>query len=109
MTIKKVFVGGIKAETSDDDLRGYFAPFGNVEQVEIITDKETGKNRGFCFVTFDDYDAVDKIVLKKNHQLLGKKIDVKKAISKEDQNKMGQRSMRGGGGGGTYQKHLKFS
>ena len=96
MTIKKVFVGGIKAETTEDDLRAYFSEFGNVTLVEIIMDKETNKNRGFCFVSFDDYDPVDKVVLKRHHSLLGKKVDVKKAVSKEEQSKMGQRSgMRG--------------
>lgn len=36
--------------------------FGNVEEVEIITDKATGKKRGFAFVTYDDYDPVDRVV-----------------------------------------------
>ena len=62
LTIKKLFVGGIKPETTDSDLRSYFGEFGNIESVDIITDKETGKNRGFAFVLFDDYDPVDKVV-----------------------------------------------
>ena len=39
----------------------YFGTYGAVEKIEIITDKETQKKRGFAFVTFTDYDPVDKI------------------------------------------------
>ena len=44
------------------DLQEYFSQFGNIEEVEIITDKETKKKRGFAFITYDDYDSVDKVV-----------------------------------------------
>ena len=38
-----------------------FYRYGNVESVELLTDKQTGKKRGFGFVNFDDYDVVDKV------------------------------------------------
>ena len=62
MTIKKIFIGGIKDDTEEEHLREYFSEFGTVESVDVITDKETRKKRGFAFVSFDDYDPVDKIV-----------------------------------------------
>ena len=62
MTIKKIFVGGIKDDTDDQQLRDYFGQFGQIEQCDVITDKETKKKRGFAFITFNDYDPVDKIV-----------------------------------------------
>ena len=62
--MKKVFVGGIKEDIDDTDLRDYFTQFGEVDSVNVITDKETGKKRGFAFVAFNDYDPVDKIVCK---------------------------------------------
>ena len=64
LAVKKVFVGGVKDSVSDEDLQMYFSSFGNVQAVEMITDRETGRKRGFGFITFDDCDSVDKIVRK---------------------------------------------
>lgn len=57
-------------------------------QCEIIADKNTGKPRGFAFITFDDYDAVDKCVLIKSHMINNYRCDVKKALSKEEMAKV---------------------
>lgn len=64
MTVKKIFVGGIKEDTEECHLRDYFEQFGRIEVIEIMTDRASGKKRGFAFVTFDDHDAVDRIVSK---------------------------------------------
>lgn len=97
---KKVFIGGLKDNISDDDLRDYFAEFGNVVNVEQMTDKATGKKRGFGFAEFDDYDAVDKLILKGNHNVNNWRIDVKRAISKSEMNMRDGPDMGGRGGGG---------
>ncbi|KAL5010811.1 hypothetical protein ScPMuIL_013116 [Solemya velum] len=90
-SVKKMFIGGIKDDINDQNIREYFQQYGAVESVDLIKDKATGKNRGFCFVQFNDHDIVDKCVLKKYHEINGKKVEVKKALNKNEQ---------GGGGGG---------
>uniref|UniRef100_A0A3B3Z8B7 RRM domain-containing protein n=1 Tax=Periophthalmus magnuspinnatus TaxID=409849 RepID=A0A3B3Z8B7_9GOBI len=62
LTVKKIFVGGIKEDTEEHHVRTYFERYGKIESVEIMEERSTGKKRGFCFVTFDDHDTVDKIV-----------------------------------------------
>lgn len=68
--MKKLFVGGIKEDTTEDDVREFFCSKGKIESIDMITDKGTGKKRGFCFITFEDYDSVDKLVCKYNHHHL---------------------------------------
>lgn len=62
LTVKKIFVGGIKEDTEEYHIREYFERYGKIETVDIMEERSTGKKRGFCFVTFDDHDTVDKIV-----------------------------------------------
>lgn len=64
VTVKKIFIGGIKEDTEESHLRDYFSQFGKIEVIEIMEDRGTGKKRGFAFVTFDDHDSVDRIVSK---------------------------------------------
>jgi len=105
-SVKKMFVGGVKDDTTEDMLRETFSPFGQITSIDLIMDKATGKARGFCFVSFDDHDSVDKAVLKKRHDLNGRQVEVKKALSKNDMGGQGgggggdRRGGRGGGRGG---------
>lgn len=82
----KLFVGAIKDGVSESDLQEYFGKFGTIEDCVIMRDKETNKLRGFGFITFNDYDPVDKIVLNKFHNVNGQSLAVKKALPKENQN-----------------------
>ena len=49
---------------TEDHLREYFLQFGSITSIDITTDRTTGQRRGFGFVTFDDYDPVDKVICK---------------------------------------------
>lgn len=62
LTVKKIFVGGIKEDTEEHHIREYFEKYGKIECIDIMEERSTGKKRGFCFVSFDDHDTVDKIV-----------------------------------------------
>ena len=55
-------MGGLRDQITEEDLRQYFGQFGIIERVETFTDKETNKRKGFCFITFQDFDSVDKCV-----------------------------------------------
>ncbi|TRY68899.1 hypothetical protein TCAL_06836 [Tigriopus californicus] len=83
-TVNKVFVGGLSDAITDDVLREYFGQFGHVISAEHRVVKSTGKKRGFGFVEFDDYDPVDKLLLKSRHMLKGRRLDVKRAVSKSE-------------------------
>lgn len=86
--IKKMFVGGLNWDTTEDDLRDYFGKYGTVENVSIRKDRE-GKSKGYGFVDFENSSAVEK-VLSTRHILDGKVIDPKRAIPKTEQDKVGK-------------------
>ncbi|KRZ96646.1 Heterogeneous nuclear ribonucleoprotein A1 [Trichinella sp. T8] len=90
ISVKKVYISGIKDEHTEDMLREYFMQYGSVQEVDIKVDQGTGKKRGFAFVTFDDYDPVDRVVLEKSHMIDNKRCDVKKALSKEEMKRIQQ-------------------
>ncbi|KAG8224433.1 hypothetical protein J437_LFUL001383 [Ladona fulva] len=84
VTVKKLFVGALKDGIDEADLQNYFSKYGKVLSVHIVVNKETLQKRGFAFVEFEDHDAVDKVVLCKNHTINGRRIDVKKALNKNE-------------------------
>ncbi|XP_028719115.1 heterogeneous nuclear ribonucleoprotein A0 [Peromyscus leucopus] len=100
--VKKLFVGGLKGDVAEGDLIEHFSQFGAVEKAEIIADKQSGKKRGFGFVYFQSHDAADKAAVVKFHPIQGHRVEVKKAVPKEDIHAGGggARAARGGRGGG---------
>uniref|UniRef100_K7F526 Heteroous nuclear ribonucleoprotein A3 n=1 Tax=Pelodiscus sinensis TaxID=13735 RepID=K7F526_PELSI len=99
LTVKKIFVGGIKEDTEEYNLRDYFEKYGKIETIEVMEDRQSGKKRGFAFVTFDDHDTVDKIVVQKYHTINGHNCEVKKALSKQEMQTASSQRGRGGGSG----------
>jgi RNA recognition motif-containing protein len=95
---KKLFVGGLAWKTSDDGLRQAFERFGEITEAKVITDRETGRSRGFGFITFaDDESAQSAITEMDGSQLEGRTIKVNEAEQKPAR---GPRSGGGGYGGG---------
>ena len=87
----KVFVGGLSWNTNDQGLAAAFEPFGTVTEAKVITDRDTGRSRGFGFVTFEaPADAEKAISAMDGTELDGRPIRVNHAEDKQ----------RGGGGRG---------
>jgi len=80
----KLFVGSLPFKTTDEELKQLFAEAGNVVSANIITDRETGRSRGFGFVEFDaDEDAQKAIEMFNGKELDGREIVVNEARAKQ--------------------------
>ncbi len=94
MSNKKLFVGGISWDSTEESLKEAFSKFGPVDSVKIVTDRDTGKSRGFGFVEYADADDAVKAMEGLNETFVdGRKIRVNEATDKR----------RSGGGGDKYQ------
>ena len=90
VNVKKIYVGNLSWGSTEDDVRNFFSKFGTVESVAVITDRETGRSRGFGFVEMDDAGAEKAISEANGQDLDGRALRVNEA----------QERQRGGGGGG---------
>lgn len=97
----KIFVGGIPAELTDDDIKDYFGQYGTIIEVEMPFDKQKNQRKGFCFITFESEQVVSELLKRPKQTIKDKQVDVKKATPKPDQMMMGGWGGRGGGRGGS--------
>lgn len=106
----KVFVGGLNWNTNDDGLLAAFSRFGEVVEAKVITDRDTGRSRGFGFVTFSSSDARDQAIQEMDGtELEGRTIRVNEAQEKQRSGggrggprRDGPGGGRGGRGGGGF-------
>ncbi|KFB47126.1 heterogeneous nuclear ribonucleoprotein [Anopheles sinensis] len=76
---RKLFVGGLSWETSDKELREHFGQYGEIESINVKTDPNTGRSRGFAFIVYKSAASIDKVVAVPEHILNNKKVDPKRA------------------------------
>ncbi|CAL0328424.1 unnamed protein product [Lupinus luteus] len=98
---KKIFVGGLPPTLTEEKFREYFEAYGQVTDVVVMYDQNTGRPRGFGFISFDNEDAVDSVLYKTFHELSGKNVEVKRALPK-DANPGASNRMGGAEGGGYH-------
>jgi RNA recognition motif-containing protein len=103
---KKLFVGGLSWNTTDDGLRQAFERFGQLSEAKVITDRETGRSRGFGFVTYAKDEEAGPAMAQMNGAMLdGRTIRVNEAETKpptRGPRPPGVGGGYGGGGGGGY-------
>ena len=113
--MKNIFVGNLSFNTNEDELRSLFEPFGQVDRISIMTDRDTGRSRGFGFVEMASNEDGDKAITALNgSQVGGRTINVNEARPKTERaggggggggRDRGDRGGRGGGGGGRRDRY----
>ena len=105
--MKRLYVGNLSFHTTEDQLRGIFASYGQIDSVNLVTDRNTGQSRGFAFVEVADDASAQKAIDELNgRDLDGRNLTVNEARPREERGGHrrdgggGGRGGRGGGGGG---------
>lgn len=97
----RLYVGNLSFQANQDTLRNAFTPFGEVTDVHLVSDRETGQSRGFGFVTMGSSEAASKAIAEMNGALVdGRALKVNEAEERQNGGGGGGGGRRGGGGGG---------
>ena len=106
--MKSLFVGNMSYQTTESDLNALFKPFGQVTRVHLVTDRETGRARGFAFVEMpNDEEAAKAIAALDGKEVGGRKLKVNEARPKAERN--GPRGSGGRGRGGFSNEDYRES
>jgi cold-inducible RNA-binding protein len=111
--MKNLYVGNLPHSTTESELRTVFEAHGDVEKVNIVTDRETGRARGFAFVEMTNAGEAEKAIAALNGtELGGRALKINEAKPKTDRPRSGGGGQRFGGGGGgrgrdDYQGHAR--
>jgi len=100
---QKLFVGGLPFSTSNEQLRDLFAEVGEVASATVVTDRDTGRSRGFGFVEMSTNEGAEEAISRFNgRDYEGRRLQVEKAKSTAGGGGGGGRPARSGGGGGGF-------
>jgi cold-inducible RNA-binding protein len=101
--VKKIYVGNLPFSATEEEVSQLFGQYGQVHSVALITDRESGRPRGFGFVEMDDSEALEAISALDGHEMGGRNLRVNEAQDRPRRGGPGGgggRGGRGGGGGG---------
>lgn len=99
--MKNLYVGNLPHSTTEAELRNLFETHGAVEKITLVTDRDTGRSRGFGFVEMADASAADKAIAALNGtDLGGRTLTINEAKPKAERPRGGGQRFGGGGGGG---------
>ncbi len=79
---QKAYVGNLSYSTTEDGLKSFFADCGEIVDVRLITDRDTGRSKGFAFVTFAAREGLDAAIAKNNTELDGRSLRINQAEDK---------------------------
>ena len=106
--MKNIYVGNLPHSTTEAELRGLFEAHGAVEKVSLVTDRDTGRSRGFGFVEMTNATEADKAIAALNgSDLGGRTLNINEARPKADRPKSGGRRFGGDGGRDDYRGHAR--
>ncbi|HXL56296.1 MAG TPA: hypothetical protein VN958_08575 [Chitinophagaceae bacterium] len=101
-----IYVSNLSFNIHDEDLKEFFAPYGEVTSAKVINDKATGQSRGFGFVEMSDDAAAKKAIAELDQATVeGRAIKVMEAKPKEDRPARNNSPFRSDNGGGGYKKN----
>ena len=83
MSNNKIYVGNLDYQMSDEDLKNEFSSYGEIQDVIVIKDHETGRSKGFGFVTFAEESALEKALELDGQEIKGRQLRVNKARPKQ--------------------------
>ena len=97
---KRIYIGNLSYQTTESDLTNLFEQAGEVESASIITDRDTGRSKGFAFVEMDNEGADKAIAQFNGTDLNGRSLTVNEARAREERSGNGGRGRNNGGGFG---------
>ncbi len=103
--MKNIFVGNLDFGATEDQVRALFEPFGAVERVSIMTDRDTGRSRGFAFVEMTNEEEADRAITALNGKSLGgRALNINEARPKPTGGGGGRSGFGNRGGGGPSRR-----
>ena len=84
LVMRRMFIGKLSLDTTKDEVNTFFEQYGHVSQINFPTHKDTGRPKGFAFITFSESSSVDRVQRARPHKISGQEIETLRATPKED-------------------------